>query len=133
MSGGADGEPFPYNKIQPYLRSFITGEYNDAGFLHLRRICEAYVKEQSDEICLIIFGGLSKVAEYIAEEPISRGWNIYDLNDFFDLLTAHCGEDCVLDGVDLLAGYKRGIQQISGRNLAAILGRYESVWTCPQK
>jgi hypothetical protein len=127
MSGAADNEPYSFDIIQPYLTSFVSGEYGDAAFLHLRRICEAHVKEHSDEICPIIGGALAKVAEYIAAEPISRGWNIYDLNDFFDLLTAHCREDCVLDGVDLLARYKSAIPQISGRNLAAILGKYESV------
>ena len=127
MSGGADSEPYPYDMIRPYLTSFISGEYGEAGFLHLRRICKTHVKEHSDEVCPIIAGALAKVAAYIAADPASREWNIYDLNDFFDLLMAGCGEDCVLDGVVLLASYKREIPQISGRKLAAILGKYESV------
>jgi hypothetical protein len=132
MSGAADNEPYPFDIIQPYLSSFVSGEYEDAAFLHLRRICEPNVKAHSDEICPIIVGALRKVAEYIAGEPVSRGRNIYDLNDFVDLLTAHCGEGCVLDGVDLLASYKKKIPQISGRNLAAILGKYESIRAPPR-
>jgi len=66
------------------------------------------------------------VAEYIAEEPRSRGWSIYDLDEYCDLLVAHCDDKCILDGVDLLASYKPRIPQISGRKLAAILRKYES-------
>jgi len=46
---GADSKPYFYDVIRPYLTSFISGEYSDAGFLHLRRICEAHVKEHSEE------------------------------------------------------------------------------------
>ena len=84
-------------------------------------------KSTVKKVCPIIVEGLAKVAEYIVADPASRGWNIYELNDFFDLLIVHCREDCVLNGVDLLASYKREIPQISGRNLATILGKYESV------
>src|SRR5271165_1464357 len=60
MSGGADGDPYPYNMIQPYLDSFISGEYCDAGFLHLRRICAAYVKEHGEQICPLIVRALAR-------------------------------------------------------------------------
>ena len=62
MSGGADSEPYPYDMIRPYLTSFISGEYGEAGFLHLRRICKAHVKEHSDEVCPIIAEALARVA-----------------------------------------------------------------------
>src|SRR4029077_16838049 len=95
-----------------------------AAFLHLRRICEVHVKDRPDDLCSILLSALAKVADYMAVEPKARGWTIYDLNDFFDLLAAHCGEDCVLDGVDLMANYKSRLPQISGRSLAAVLDRY---------
>jgi hypothetical protein len=126
MSGGADNEPYPYDTIRPYLASFISGEYSDAGFLHLRRICEVYVNDHSEEMCPMIVTALARIAEYIAEEPDQRGWNVYDLDEFLNLLTARCNEQCVLDGVDLLAGYKSRIPQISGRKLLAIIDKYES-------
>jgi len=126
MSGGADGDPYPYNMIQPYLDSFISGEYCDAGFLHLRRICAAYVKEHGEQICPLIVRALARAAEYISAEPDRREWHAYDLDEFLDLLVAHCQERCVLEGVDLLASYKSRIPQLSGRKLAAILGKYES-------
>ena len=66
------------------------------------------------------------MAEYIAEEPRSRSWNIYDLNDFVDLLASDCEEECVLDAVDLLARYRPQVPQISGRRLAALLEKYAS-------
>jgi hypothetical protein len=127
MSGGADNEPYPFNTIRPYLTSFISGEYGDAAFLHLRRICEAHVKEHRDEICPIIVRALVKVSEYIAAEPKSRSWNAYDLDQFFDLLVENCDAKCILDGVELMAIYKRRIPQISGRKLAAILEKDDSV------
>ena len=99
---------------------------NGAAFLHLRRICEIHVQKHPEEICPIIFGAIAKVAEYIAEEPRSRSWNIYDLNDFVDLLASDCEEECVLDAVDLLARYRPQVPQISGRRLAALLEKYAS-------
>jgi hypothetical protein len=124
MAGGADSEPYPHDLIRPYLSSFIAGEYQDAAFLHLRRICEAHVKKYGEEVCPIIVRALESVAEYIAEEPRSRGWSIYDLDEYCDLLVAHCDEKCI--GVDLLASYKLRIPQISGRKLTAILRQHES-------
>jgi hypothetical protein len=38
----------------------------------------------------MLLSAIGKVADYIAVEPHSRGWTIYDLDDFFDLLVAHC-------------------------------------------
>jgi hypothetical protein len=98
MSGGADGAPYPCHTICPYLTSFLSGEYSDAGFLHLRRICEAYIQDHGDEICPIVVGALSKVAEYIAAEPDQRGWNITPRSLLlerarFNLKTRPCGVD----------------------------------------
>ena len=126
MAGGAESETYPYDKIRPYLTSLISGEYHDTAFLHLRRICEVHVKDHPEDICRILLSVLGKVADFMAAEPHSRGWTIYDLNDFFDLLATHCEENCVLDGIDLMANYKRRIPQISGRQLAAILEKSES-------
>jgi len=126
MAGGAESKTYPYEIIRPYLTSFVSGEYHDAAFLHLRRICEVHLKDYPEDLCPILLSTIGKVADYMAAEPHSRGWTIYDLDDFFDLLAAHCEEGCVLDGVDLMARYKPRIPQISGRKLVATLAKYGS-------
>ncbi len=126
MAGGAEGQPYAYETVQPYLNSFVSGEYQDAAFLHMRRICEVHLKDHSNKLCPILLGALLRIANYIAEEPCVRGWNIYDLDELFDLLAAHGEEDHVLDGVDLMASYKSRVPQISGGKLAAVLAKYES-------
>jgi len=126
MAGMADGDPYPYDQIHAYLKSFVSGVYSDAGFLHLRRICQAYLNDHTEEICSMIVTALARIADYIAEAPDQRGWNIYDLDEFLNLLTARGNEQSVLDSVDSLAGYKSRIPQISGRKLLAILDKYES-------
>ena len=113
--------------IRPYLPSFVSGPYDDAAFLHLRRICGAHITDWAENLCPIVLTALERVAEYVAAEPQSRAWSVYDLQEFFDLLSESCPQDYVLDGVALMLGYKSRIPNISGRELAGILSRYESV------
>jgi hypothetical protein len=126
MAGGAEEKTYPFEAMRPYLTSFVSGEYEDGAFLHLRRICGIHLKDHPEDLCPIILGALRKLADYIAAEPRSRGWNMYDLEDFFDVLLACGREDCVLDGVILMLSYKARIPGISGKELAAVLGRYQS-------
>jgi hypothetical protein len=126
MAGGAEERAYPYQVIRPYLPLFVSGQYNAGAFLHLRRICAAHIVNAPEEICRVILMAIEKAAEYIAAEPRSRAWQVYDLQEFFDLLTEKCPELCVLDGVALMLTYKPRIPGISGRAIARILSKYES-------
>jgi hypothetical protein len=125
MAGGAEEKTYPYEAMRPYLPSFVSGPYDDAAFLHLRRICDVYVKNTPEDICPIVLTALESIAEYIAAEPRSRSWSVYDLQEFLDLLAGNCNEECVLDGVALVLKYKARIPHL-GMNLARTLGGYES-------
>lgn len=126
MAGGAEGGTFPYELIGPYLESFLSGPYDEAGSLHLRRIWEAHVREHSANIGPLILRALEKLADFIASEPRSRGWSVYEMWDYFDLLAEHCSEDCALDGLALMLSYKPKIPCLSGTGLAAALDRFQS-------
>jgi hypothetical protein len=126
MAGGTEEKTYSFEAIQPYLPSFVSGPYEPAAFLHLRRICDVHIKNNPDGLCPIVLTALEKAAEYIAAEPRSRAWNVYDLREFLTLLAENCPEDCVLDGVALMLDYKARIVGISGRELGGILGRYQS-------
>jgi hypothetical protein len=126
VAGGAEEKTYPYEMMRPYLPSFVSGPYDAAAFLHLRRICELNVKDNPDSLCPILLEALERAAEYIAVEPRSRAWSVDDLPEFLDLLAESCPQDCVLDGVALMLDYKSRIPGISGRALAAILGKYQS-------
>jgi len=126
MAGGSEEKPYPYELIEPFLPSFVSGPYANAAFLHLRRICDVYIKNDSESLCPIVLAALGRLAKYIAVEPGARIWSVYDLQEFFDLLAESCPEDCVLDGVALMLDYKPMIPGISGRALAGILDRYQS-------
>jgi len=126
MAGGAEDKPYPFEAIEPYLSSFVAGAYCDGAFFNLRRIFDVYVKEHADKLCGIMSGAVERVAEYIAADPQSRGWNVHDLREHLNLIAGNCGEDSVLDVVASMVAYKARIPGLDA-DLAWILGRHQSV------
>jgi hypothetical protein len=126
MAGGAESESLSYEMVGPYLASFVSGEYKDSAFHHFGRICKAHIRDNAASLCQIILRALEKCVEYIASEPVSRQWNVYDLEEYLDLLEENCAEDCVIDGVTCLLRKRLQIPSFPFGKLAAILGRYKS-------
>jgi hypothetical protein len=124
-AGGAEDKTYSYETIEPYLSSFVAGPYCDGAFFNLRRICDAHIKSHPESLCPIMLAALERLAEYIAEEPRSRGWNVYDLQECFDLIAENCNETFVLDAVALMIRYRARIANLA-INLTPIVDRYES-------
>jgi len=125
MAGGVEDKAYPYETMEPYLLSFVDGPYCEGAFLNLRRICDAYIKINPKSLCAIMLAALEKLAEYIAEEPRSRGWNVHDLQEMFDLVAENCDESYVLDGVASMVKHRARIPNFS-IDLGGIVGRYKS-------
>lgn len=125
MAGGAEDKTFDYDLIRPYLRSFVSGPYCDGAYSSLHRIFVAHIKEHAKDLCPVMVAALAKTAEHIAEDPASRHWKVYDLQDSFGLIAAHCGEEAVLDSVDSLLKHRTRIPGFVA-DVTGILAKHKS-------
>lgn len=126
MSGGGDGQALPYEAIQPYLASFLSGPWDEAGFLHLRTICETHVKDKPESVCPLISECLGRIAGHVGTEPRSTAWLIYEFDEFLALLTNNCCEGRVLDAIELFLGRSPRIPAPFRARLATALAQYGS-------
>lgn len=124
IAGLVESGVLDYDTTHSCLKSCVSGSYDNDSFLHLRRICEVHVKTHPEDVCPVILEAMEKIAQYIIEAPGPRAWNAYELDEYFDLLSEHCNEECVLDGVNLLLGY--GLRSFFATKLTTVLSRYES-------
>jgi hypothetical protein len=129
MAGGeADGEPYDYEMIEPYLLSFLAGPFCSPGLLHFRRICQTQIETYRERLCPLIFRALQVVREYMnTAAPSASNWAVsLHLEELFELLADNCGENVVLNAVESMTDLTSADWVVSTARLSSIVRRYSS-------
>jgi hypothetical protein len=128
MAGsGGDSEPYDYEMIEPYLRSFLTGPFCGPGLLHFRRICRTHIGTYRERLCPLIVRALQVVRDYMNTNPQSDSWDVgMHLEELFEFLSENCGENVVLDAVESIMDRSRTDWVVSTAWLSNIVRRYSS-------